>query len=97
MAPYLDFDVDGGSVRQAGEDIEYTGFVADVFGVEETVFEDFDGSQWLRVCPLEDRVEETEELDFVAFFPHDFEEEEVVEWVEPAGRLLCDRVFHTDI
>ncbi len=97
MAPYLDFDVDSGSVGQTGENIEYSGLVADVFGGEDAVFEDFDGGQRLGAGPFEDGVEETEELDFIAFFTHDFEEKEVIERVEPVCRPLCDKIFHTDI
>jgi hypothetical protein len=95
----LYLDVHHCTVRKDSHDIKYAGF--SVFDIRDKrlVFEYLDGFDWfLSRMPHvadKDRIQETEQLQFIAFFTHNFVKKVIIERVESWRRLVIIVNFHT--
>jgi hypothetical protein len=82
----LDFDVDPFPGGGAGAHIQNAGFVADDFGGKRLVFEYFHRHDGVLPFPAQDGVEKGAKLLLVPFLAHDFEENVIIEGIEPFGK-----------
>ena len=75
--------------------VEDAGFSADNIRRKSFIFQNFDRGELIISCFSQNRVDEGQKLDFIAFLSHNFEEKKVVKRI--VLRRPCNKIFHTYI
>jgi hypothetical protein len=78
LVTQLHLDICPGAVPQYRTDIKYARLVAYYFRREGLVFKDLHGVEPVSAGSVKYRIDEAQQLDLVAFFPHDLVEKEIV-------------------